>query len=161
MPDTEAIDADSAFARLEKLVAMLPQIQRRDTLLLRAREARNLLEIDARTRMLQNEIAGYERVLNQALLDAKAASETGDADGESRQLSIVRAYNELKYTRLSAMQRSENGLREALKASELTLEDPLAEYALGDEDFLALEAEIHDYQEEYQRLYDYCLSLES
>lgn len=155
-----AMDADTAFARLEELLTSLPQVQEKDKLLLRAREARNLLTIERQTRLLQAEMAGYERVFNQALLDAKAASDAGDEEAEGENLSIVRAYNELKYTRLGAVQRSENELCEALKTSGLTLDDPLAEYALSDEDYQALENEIVTFQEEYTTVYEYCKSLE-
>jgi hypothetical protein len=154
------MDADAAFARLEELVAMLPDIQTRDQLLMRAREARNLLDIQERTRLFKNEIAGYKRIFDQALRDAKTASDTGDTDAEGYNLALVRMYDELRYTRLATMERAENELREMLAHSELTLDDPLASYALSDEEYQRLEDGIHAYQEEYQKLYEYCLSLE-
>jgi hypothetical protein len=157
----DALDADAAFARLEELVALLPEIQTRDQQLLRAREARELLELDRRAHLLINEIAGYERIFNQALLDAKVASDVGDPEAEGHNLALVRMYNELKYTRLATKERAENDLREALKRSDLSLNDPLVELALSDEDYQALENNIHAYQQEYQQVYEFCLSVDS
>jgi hypothetical protein len=160
MPTPDTRDGDSAFARLEELVAKLPEIQERDKVLMLAREARNLLAIDKRIGLLRNEIANYDQIFQQALLDAKAAMDSGDKEVYDYNFALIQIYNDLKGSRQAPLQRSEDELRKLLKASGLTLDDSLSEYALSDEDYQALEDEILIFQEEYKTVYEYCLSLD-
>jgi chromosome segregation ATPase len=153
-------DAEAAFARLEELVAQLPAIQEEDTRLCQARAARNLREAQQRASILEDELAGYKRTLEQALRDAKAAAEAGDTEEEGRNLALVRAYNELNYTRLAALERAQSELRSLLKHGLLSLDDPLEDYALPNDEYEALTARVQAFQREYQQLYDLCRRLE-
>jgi rhamnose utilization protein RhaD (predicted bifunctional aldolase and dehydrogenase) len=155
-PDTP----DAAFARLAELLEQLPAIQEADARLTRAHNARKLREAHERATTLEAEIVGYETMRDQALMDAKAAADIDDSTTEAHKLVAVRAYDELRYTRLATMQRSQNELRQLLKAGPLALEDPLDEYALVDAEYRALETRVNNFQEEYQRLFEYCRRLE-
>jgi hypothetical protein len=160
MPSKEAQNSDAAFARLEELVGLLPEILERDKVLMRARTARNLLAVNKRTEQLKYEIANYDQIFQQALLDAKAAMDSGDKQAYDHNFALIQVYNDLKGSRQAPLERSTNELNGLLKSSELTLDDPLLEYALSDADYQALEDEILAFQEEYQTVYDYCLTIE-
>jgi hypothetical protein len=153
-------DAEVAFARLEELVAQLPAIQEDDARLCQARAARDLREAQRRADILENELAGYKRTFEQALRDAKGAAEAGDTEEEGRNLALVRAYNELNYTRLAALERAQGELRSLLKHGSLSLDDPLDDYALPDDDYETLTTRVQSFQREYQQLYDLCRRLE-
>jgi uncharacterized protein YecE (DUF72 family) len=153
-------NAEQAFARLEELVAQLPSVQKEDARLMRAREARCLLKARNQAKTLEAEIENYQQIISRALVDAKAASDQQNEEEEGRNLALVRMYTELRYTRLAIMQRAQDKLRDLLKQSTHSLDDPLDEYALSDEDYEALEAQVRDFQEEYQHLYDLCCKLE-
>ncbi|MDR2196790.1 MAG: hypothetical protein LBO07_02370 [Coriobacteriales bacterium] len=158
--DAEVLDADAAFARLEELLALLPAIQAEDQRLTRARNARCLRQADARARYFEAQITQIETTRDQALLAGKKASDEGNAAEEGRHAGLARMCQELYYTRLHSMQKAQDERRDLLQQSDLTLEDPLDEYALADEEYEALEARIRDFQEEYQQLYALCLRLE-
>jgi hypothetical protein len=153
-------NADEAFAQLEKMVEELPVIQKEDARLSRAREARALREAQERAALLTAEIEGYERTIDTALRDGKAAADRGDSEEEGRNLGLVRMAKEMHYTRLAIQQRAQDELRKLLKQGTLTLEDHLDDYALSNEEYEALETHVRDFQEEYQRLYSLCRRLE-
>jgi uncharacterized protein YecE (DUF72 family) len=158
--EAEHRDAEQAFDRLEALLAELPAIQEEDKRLTRAREARELRTTQQRTQLLEAEIASYGKAIDTALIEAKAASDRRDKDEEGRQSALARMYTELRYTRLATMQRSGDKLRALLEQGVLSLDDPLDDYALSDEEYHALEARIRAFQEEYQQLYAFCRRLE-
>ena len=158
--DTE-LNPDTAFLHLEELIAKLPEIQEKDRRLFRARNARSLIEVIERTRAFEAEIKHYDETIAQALLDVKQAVDRDDKEEESRNLAIVRMYNELRYTRLAPMQRSENELRELLKVTKMTEADPLAEFSLTDEELAGLEREVESFRDDYQRTFKFCQRLEA
>jgi hypothetical protein len=153
-------DVEEAFARLEQLVDELPLIQEQDARLTRARDARVLREARERADFLQAEIEGYQHNIDKALKEAKAAADRGDVDEEGRNLGLLRMQDELRYTRLAAAQRAQDELRRLLEQGTLTLEDPLDDYALADDEYAALDARIRAFQEEYHRVFTRCQQLE-
>jgi uncharacterized protein YecE (DUF72 family) len=153
-------NAEEAFAQLEKMVEELPVIQKEDARLSCAREARRLREAQKRATLLTAELEGYERTIDTALRDGKAAADRGDTKEEGRNLGLVRMTKEMHYTRLATQQRAQDELRKLLRQGTLTLEDALDDYALSDEEYETLEARVRDFREEYQRLYALCRHFE-
>jgi hypothetical protein len=154
------IDADAAFAHLEELVEGLASIQEKDGLLARAREARELIALRDKARVYEEEIEGYRSAYKQAIRDARKAADADDKDLEGRSLVLVRAYNEMEQSRLAIMQHAQDDVRRALKSGTLTLEDPLEEIALNDEEYDSLKNEIEAFQTDYQKTYELCTELE-
>jgi len=156
---TGALSANRAFARLEELVALIPTMQEKGDLLSRAREARELMRLHEQARVLEAEVEGYQKTIDQALWDAKQAAGEDDAAKEGRSLALVRVYSEMHMTRVAPMQRAQNELAQALRKGTLTRDDPLEEYALPDEEFEALNEAIRAFQEEYGQVYALCQQL--
>jgi uncharacterized protein YecE (DUF72 family) len=154
-------EVDQAFAHLEELLERLPEIQEKDTRLTTAREARELLELQERSTRLTTEIAEYESIRDKALRDAKAASDAGDAQLEGQSLALLRMYSDLHMTRLAPMQRAQNALWEMLEQSSLSSDDPLADLALSEQEYTALEEELRAYQLDYQKTYEFCEKAEA
>jgi hypothetical protein len=142
------------------MVAQLPAIQQEDACLSRAREARALRKAAESAALLETEIEHYQQTIDKALVDARAASDRQDKDEEGSSLALLRMYTELRYTRLAAMERSRDKLRDLLRQGTLTLDDPLDDYALSDGEYGGLASRIQDFQEEYQHLYALCRHLE-
>jgi hypothetical protein len=153
------LDADQAFARLDELISRLPDMQEADARFMRARKARGLREARDHAAALEAEIEGYQTTLDQALVAAKASADADDSDAAAHKLLQVRAYDELRYTRLATAQRAQDKLRDLLKTGTLTLEDPLDEYALSDAEYAALESQLLSFQAEYLQVFKHCKRL--
>ena len=149
-----AADLERDFTRLQELVEQLPEIERQDRLLTRARNARRLRQADQRARSLTAELENYQKTINRALLDAKAAAEQNDKQQEEHNLALLRIYKELHFTRLATQQRAQDEVRELQKRAGISLADPLEDWSLNDADYASLEARINDFRDEYQQLYE-------
>ena len=154
-------NADADFAHLEELLKELPAIQAEDARLLVAREARSLREAQRRAHELERELDGYDQLVKSSLRDAKCASDAGDGEAEGYHLGVLRMNKELHYTRLASLQRAQDALRDALKTGTLSLDDPLEELALADEEYEALELRIRSFRDDYLATYERCQALEA
>lgn len=152
--------SEAAFSHLEELVSMIPEMQKKGDRLKRAREALCLIEARDHTEAFRAEINHYQETINQALKAAREAVERDDTDEEARCLATVRMYTELHYTRLASLQRSENELRELLKATDLAEDNTLEDHCLTNEEIIALQSEIDAFQSDYHGTFSYCQRLE-
>ncbi|MDR0514972.1 MAG: hypothetical protein LBG81_07410 [Coriobacteriaceae bacterium] len=160
MIEPSQTDADTAFARLEELLAQLEEIQEKDALLTQAREARELRDLKKRAAALEEEVRGYEEIKNKAIVDAKAANDAGDQEAEGKALALLRMYSELYSVRLAPQQRAAEAWRKAQEQSTLGTDAPLDDLTLEDGHYAALEKEVRDYREEYLACYELCKSFE-
>ena len=154
------VSDDEAFELLKQLLNKLPRMQRTDERYRRASQARLLLEKDEEARLLSGEIDGYDAAIDQALTNARAAADADDKEAEGHNLGLIKMYSELKSSRLAVMQRAQDALRDALKIGNLTLDDPLLEFRLSDDEYAGLEQELLDYQEQYLEVYEHCRRIE-
>lgn len=154
------VSDEKAFELLEQLINKLPQVQHRDERYKRASAARMILEKAEEARVLAEEIERYDRAMDKALIDAKAAADSDDKEAEGHHLGLIRMHSELKSSRLATMQRAQDALRDALKANRMTLDDPLLEYRLSDEEYSDLEQELLEYQAQYLEVYEHCRRIE-
>jgi hypothetical protein len=170
-------NVDEAFAKLEELVAKIPEIQLIDAKLQQAKNARQLTQLDATYKSYKLEIEGYENAIEQARIEVWKTTNKSEDEGvkatnateattseeatepevrRSRALLLMRAYTELRMTRLHLLEKAKAALDRALKDFDLELNDKLPELALTDDEFEQLGRILDDFKTEYQELYDFC-----
>jgi hypothetical protein len=173
---TEVLSEDAAFRRLEELVAELPAMEQQGQRLSAAREARQLRQLAAHYRGLDAEwqriTSEYEALLNSEHERSKGEQPAGEqlADEQPSEgqpstgsneatLAKLRYLSEYIAVRRTPHTRAHEALEAALQSGTLTLDSPLDELALSDEDFAALEQLVADYQAEYRQVLARCQEL--
>lgn len=157
----KTMDDDSLFARLEELLAKLNEMQEKDAVLSKAKDARELSNVAHLVDNLKAELDRYEEIKRQAKQDIRKAAESREnthlAQGsDSETLALLHMYTDLSSSRLSSLQKAELNLKNILEQGTLTLDTPLEELALKDEAFFSLQEEVRTYQAEYLAVYEEC-----
>jgi hypothetical protein len=153
---TAAPDHNAAFEHLEELLARLPQMTEKGGTLRKAKDARLLMRLNAELSAAEAEW----QQLQEADVAAQAAYQAALANGDDSQmqsyLATVRYWQELIAVHRAPYQRAKTALDDALAASELNLGNPLAQIALAEDEFNALEAQVEEFKRDYAATLNEC-----
>ncbi|MDR2106224.1 MAG: hypothetical protein LBP24_02320 [Coriobacteriales bacterium] len=160
--NTNERESQDAFERLQALMERLPEMQEKGASLSRAREARRLIALRGQTEALEQEYASYQRIYDTALAAAQEADVRGDSGALARERGIARSYAELIATRTAPLQRAREALAAQWESSSFAPGElpQLADAALDEATFAALEQEVASYQQDFQETYALCKKLE-
>jgi hypothetical protein len=161
-PTPASASADKAFGQLEALYARLPAMQEKGRKLGAAREARALRGLKAHLEALEREWERLDAECRRLMAEEHMLREEAPLDDGG--LGLVRArirpVAEIVALRRAPLAQAREALERALAQGSLSLDDPLDELALPDEDFEALERDVAAYQEAYALAYGQCSALE-
>ncbi|MDR0500302.1 MAG: hypothetical protein LBG97_03525 [Coriobacteriales bacterium] len=157
---------NAAFKRLEEMVAELPQIQAKNERLAQASEARRLIELRDIAKGFKDEIDSYDQTIEKARTDVWEAVANNDditnaaaQEKRNRGLLLIRAYTEMRASRLHVAERAKNLFNTAMGTTSLNsdnLPDELDALALTNEEYYSLQNMIDNFKQEYEQLYNLC-----
>lgn len=161
----EAVDAEQAFGRLERLYAQLPAMEEKGAALARARSA---AEVDGLAKAAAYRAAelvraeAFVREVEAALARSEAAG--GDAAEKAAHLGDLRlalmAAGTQRGLKVGPAQNAEHALAQALEASPFDTVEEARVALLPADSLAALSAEVQAYQADYAEALAVCQQLE-
>ena len=151
---------EQGFQLLERMMQQLPQMEQHGRTLARARTARGLLTLQQQVQALEKEFDRLGATLAAATAAAEQAAAAKDEAAHGRELATVRMTAEMLALKRAPLERARRELQQAVADSGLSLDDPLDEIAMSDEQFETLAAELSSFQDTLQQTHKLCTELQ-
>lgn len=159
----EAVDAEQAFGRLERLYAQLPAMEEKGAALARARSAAEVDGLAKAAAYRAAELARADALVAEAearvsAVEAESESE-GDAAAREARLALMAAGTQ-RGLRVAPAQNAERELARALEASPFNTVEEARAALLPTDSLAAVAAEVEAYQAAYAEALAVCQQLE-